>query len=333
VVILKSQMKLIAEDAQVSIATVSRVLNGKDSTSVETRERVMRSVEKLGYKPNMIARSLRTRKSFVLGLIIPSITNPFFTNIARAVEDIALQSGYVVTIFSSDQNLEKEKHCLEFMCNRMVDGALVAVADQFKSNLDLLANSEIPVVLIDRCLENASFDRVMVDTYGGTYRAVEYLLQRGYHRIGMIAGPQNVSTAVDKALGYKQALADHNLPLEENLLLYGDYTEESGVALGRHFLSQPQPPDAVIVSNNLMTLGLYRVIKEYGLRIPHEIALVGFDDIQWSSLVTPPITMVDQPTYELGKKAIEFLLERIAGNTEKPRKHILRTQMVIRGSA
>lgn len=329
---MASQMKLIAEDAQVSIATVSRVLNGKDSTTAEIRERVMRSVEKLGYQPNMIARSLRMRKSFVLGLIIPNITNPFFANIARAVEDIALQSGYVVTIFSSDQNLVKEKHYTEFMCNRMVDGAVVAVADQFSSNLDQLANTEIPVVLIDRHLENSTFDRVMVDTFGATYRAVEYLIERGYKRIGMIAGPQNVSTAVDKARGYQQAIVDHKMPLEENLLLYGDYTEESGIALGRQILCQPNHPDALIVSNNLMTLGIYRVIKEYGLRIPHEIALIGFDDIHWSSLVTPPITMIDQPTYELGQKAIEFLLDRIAGNTQEPRTHILRTQLIIRGS-
>jgi LacI family transcriptional regulator len=190
----------------------------------------------------------------------------------------------------------------------------------------------IPVVLIDRYLEKSSFDRVMVDTYGGTYRAVEYLLQRGYRRIGLIAGPQNVSTAVDKTQGYKQAIIDQKLPLDETLLLYGDYTEESGIALGRQILSQPVPPDALIVSNNLMTLGVYRVIKEYGLRIPHEIALIGFDDIQWTSLVTPPITMIDQPTYELGQKAIEFLLERIAGYSLGPRTHILRTKMIIRGS-
>jgi LacI family transcriptional regulator len=325
-------MKLIAEDAQVSIATVSRVLNGKGSTTPEIRERVMRSVEKLGYQPNMVARSLRMRKSFVLGLIIPNITNPFFTHIARAVEDIALQSGYIVTIFSSDQNLEKEKRYLELMCNRMIDGALVTVADQQKSDLDALVHAEIPIVLIDRHLENALFDRVMVDTYGGTYRAVEYLRERGYQRIGMLAGPQNVSTAVDKVNGYKQALTDYKLPLDEGLLEYGDYTEESGAVIGRQMLSQPRPPDAVIVSNNLMTLGFYRVIKEFGLRIPHEIALIGFDDTNWSSLVTPAITMIDQPTYEMGKKAIEFLLERIAGELHEQRTHILRTKMIIRGS-
>jgi LacI family transcriptional regulator len=299
---------------------------------VEIRERVMRSVEKLGYKPNMIARSLRMRKSFVLGLIIPSITNPFFTNIARAVEDIALQSGYVVTIFSSDQSLSKENLYLDFMCNRRVDGALIAVADQYKSNLDLLVNAEIPIVLIDRLLENSSFDRVMVDTYGGTYRAVEYLLERGYKRIGMIAGPQNVSTAVDKVLGYKKALADQKVELDEDLLLYGDYTEASGLSLGGKILSQSHPPDALIVSNNLMTLGVYRVIKEYGLKIPHEIALVGFDDMTWSTIVVPPITMIEQPTYELGKKAIEFLLNRLAGSSNEPQTHIIRTKMNIRGS-
>jgi LacI family transcriptional regulator len=329
---MPSKMKAIAEDAQVSVATVSRVLSGNGPVSAEVRERVLLTVEKLGYQPNHIARSLRTRKSFVLGLIIPSITNPFFTNIARAIEDTALRAGYVVTVFSSDQNFEKEKRYLELMCNRMVDGAMLVVTDRYSSNLDQLVQTGIPAVLIDRKLENASFDRVMVDTCTGTYRAVEHLLQRGYHRIGMIAGPRNVSTAEDKVRGYLAAFNDHQLPVEEDLLLFGDYTEESGISIGRQFLNQAQPPDAVIVSNNLMTIGFYRVVKEYSLRIPHEIAIIGFDDTSWASLVTPPITMIDQPTYELGKVAVEFLLERINGLAVEPRTHYLRTKMLIRGS-
>jgi DNA-binding LacI/PurR family transcriptional regulator len=329
---MPSKMRSIAEDAQVSTATVSRVLSGIGPVSVEMRERVMTSVKKLGYQPNVIARSLRMRKTFTIGLIIPTITNPFFTNIARAVEDTALKAGYVVTVFSSDQSRSKEERYLELLCTRMVDGALVAVTDRKQSSLDALVKTGIPVVLIDRQVDHFSFDRVMVDTYEGTYRAVEFLLQRGYRRIGLIAGPQNVSTAVDKLNGYTQALRDHNLPFAEQYIFYGDYTEESGINLGREMLRQSQPPDAVIVSNNLMTIGFFRVIKELGLRIPHEIALVGFDDMSWASLVTPPITMIDQPMYELGKTAVECLLDRIGGNSCQPRTHVLHTKMVIRGS-
>lgn len=329
---MPSKIKAIAKDAQVSIATVSRVLNGRTAVTEEMRNRVLHSVKKLGYQPNLIARSLRTRKTFVLGLLIPSITNPFFTNIARAVEDEALQAGYVVTIFSSDQSMMKEQRYLELMCNRMVDGALLAVCDTEKSDLNLLVQHETPVVLIDRQYKNGTFDRITIDTNDGAYRAVEHLVERGYRRIAMIAGPSNVSTATDKVLGYKRGLADHHLPMDESLLLYGDYTETGGITLGRMLLNQPQPPDAVIVANNLMTIGVYRVIKEYGLRIPHEIALIGFDDISWASLVTPPVTMIDQPTYELGKTATQHLLERIAGVSCEPRIKVLRTNMIIRGS-
>lgn len=330
---MSSKIKSIAEDAQVSTATVSRVLNGSTNVSPEMQTRVLRSIDKLGYQPNLIARSLRTNKTYVLGLVIPNITNPFFTNIARAVEDVALQAGYVVTIFSSDQSITKEKRYLELMCNRMVNGALVAVCDSEKSDLSLLVQNNIPVVLIDRQLKDATFDRVMVDTNDGAYRAVEYLFKRGYRRIGMIAGPQNVSTAVDKVIGYQRAISEHNLPLEDSLLVFGDYTEKSGIELGRQIFSQPQRPDAVIISNNLMTVGCYRVIQEYGFRIPHEIAIIGFDDINWASLVTPPVTIIDQPTYELGQSAIQFLLERIAGISCEPRRKVLRTSMLIRGSA
>lgn len=330
---MTSQIKSIAKDARVSVATVSRVLNGNPTVTEEMRTRVLNSVEKLGYQPNMIARSLRTRKSFVLGLIIPSITNPFFTDIARAVEDVALQAGYVVTILSSDQKVSKEQRYIEVLTNRMVDGILITVCDREKSNLDLLARTQTPVVLVDRLVDNSSFDRVAVDTEMGAYRAVEFLLERGYRRIGMIAGLHNVSTAEDKVRGYLRALADHNLPQEPDLLVKGDYTEDSGYKIGKQLLGLQKPPDAVIVSNNLMTIGFYRVIKEYGLRIPHEIALIGFDDMNWASLVSPPITMIAQPTYEVGKTAIEFLLERISGISCEPRTKILRTNMLVRGSA
>ena len=327
------KIKDIADDAQVSIATVSRVLNGSPTVHEELRARVLASVEKLGYQPNMVARSLRIRKTMVLGVIIPTIVNPFFTDIVRGVEDVASRAGYVVTVHSSDNDLAKERRYLNVLRNRKVDGVLIAVAHQQESNLGPLVESGVPVVLVDRCLDGAPLDSVTVDTRQGAYLAVELLIQRGYKRIGFLGGPPSVSTANDKLAGYRAALQDYGLPADEGLILSGDYTEASGRELGRRLINLPGRPDAVLVANNLMTLGFFTVVREYGLRVPHEIAFIGFDDRQWAWLVTPPITMIEQPTYELGHIATQMLLERVTGEYAGEERHqILRTKLLIRGS-
>ncbi len=326
------QIRDIAADAQVSAATVSRVLNGSHIVDDNLRLRVLASVEKLGYQPNMVARSLRTHKSFVLGVIIPSITNPFFTAVARAVEDAALEAGYAVTICSSDQDLAKERRYLEVLRNRMVDGALVAVADMDASDLTPLTQSGMPVVLVDRCLQGVTLDSVIVDTRQGAYMAVEHLINRGYRRIGMVGGPLGVSTAASKLEGFHQALADRGMPIDEDIVLTGDYTEASGYELGRTLLDMRTPPDAVLAANNQMTLGFFRLVRERGLRVPQEIAFIGFDDAPWASLVVPPVTVVDQPMYELGKRATQMLLERIDGRRQEIRHDVLPTRLIMRGS-
>ncbi len=330
------KIKDIAEDAGVSIATVSRVLNDSQPVSKELRERVMSSVQRLGYRPNVLARGLRLKRTFVIGVIVPNIRNAYFTDIVRAVEDVALEAGFVVTVVSSDQDLDKERRYVDVLRNRLVDGALVAVADRHRSDLSPLIDSQVPVVLIDRRLEACgACDSVTVDVRQGAYVAVQHLIQRGYERIGMISGPLSVSTAADKLAGYRQALADSGRPVDESLIYMGDYTEDSGSRLARAMLRAPVPPQAVLVANNMMTLGFVRVVKEYGLRVPHDIAFISFDDSAWASLVTPPVTLVDQPTYELGKAAMEILLDRIDGEPDgddEPRHIVLRPSLILRGS-
>lgn len=327
-------MKDIARDSRVSVATVSRVLNGSATVREELRARVLASVEKLGYQPNMVARSLRMRRTMVLGVIIPNILNPFFTDIVRGVEDAALKAGYVVTVLSSDQSLVKERRYLQLLRNRMVDGVLIAVAHRWESDLSPLVERGLPVVLVDRSLEGCAFDRVTVDTWRGAYLATELLIQRGYRRIAFLGGPSSVSTATDKLAGYRAALEQYGMQADERLVMEGDYTEASGRDLGRRFLDMPDRPDAVLVANNLMTLGFYTIVREYGLRVPHEIAFVGFDDRPWAALAVPPITTIDQPTYDLGRTATEMLLARVSGEVAgEPRQVVLPCKLVIRGSA
>lgn len=327
------KIKDIAADAGVSIATVSRVLNGSQTVAAALRARVMASVQRMGYHPNMVARSLRTRKSFVLGVIIPTIANPFFTDIVQGIEHAASSAGYITTILSSDQDLAKEHRNLQVLHDRRVDGVLIAVADRQASDLSQLTNAGVPVVLVDRRLDGAQLDSVTVDTRRGAYSAVEFLVQRGYKRIGLLGGPSTVSTAADKLDGYRAALEDNGIVLDQTLVLLGDYTEASGRDLGRRLLSMAHPPEAVLVANNVMTLGFFTVVREYGLRVPHELAFIGFDDRPWSSLVMPPITMVDQPTYDLGRLATETLLERIIGDgADGWKNQLLRTKLIVRSS-
>ena len=326
------QIKDIAVDAGVSAATVSRVLNGSRAVNEDLRLRVLASVDRLGYQPNVVARSLRTGKSFVLGVIIPSITNPFFTYVARAVEDAALAAGYAATICSSDQDLDKERRYMDVLRNRMVDGVLIVVADMQRSDLTPLEQNGMPIVLVDRRLECDSCDSVTVDTQRGAYHAVEHLLSVGYRRIALLGGPTGVSTALSKERGYRQALLDHGFPLNESLIVSGEYTEPQGYALGQTLLDLPQPPDAVLVANNQMTLGFVRLLRERGLRVPQEIAFIGFDDAPWASLVVPPVTVIDQPTYDLGRRATELLLERIEGRRQETSHVVLPTRLILRGS-
>jgi len=323
----------IARNAGVSAATVSRVLNGRSTVSEELRERVLTAVAKLGYEPNLLARGLRTRRTYVLGLVIPNIANSYFTDIARAAEDVALRAGYVVIVCSSDGDLGKEQRSLDVFRNRMVDGVMVAVADWQRSSLSALIDSEVPVVLIDRCLDGAALDSVTVDVRRGAYSAVSLLAERGYRRIAMLGGPANISTAAEKLEGYREAMRDYGLPITEEQLVAGDYTEAAGLDLGRRLLSLAEPPEAVLVANNLMTQGFCAAVRESGVRVPHDVAFVGFDDSAWASLVVPPVTVVDQPTYELGKTATEMLLQRVNGEClDVPRHVVLRTRLIIRGS-
>lgn len=329
---MASKLRDIAAEAGVSVATVSRVLSGVRPVSPELRVRVLAAVENRGYRPNVVARSLRTRKTFVIGVIIPSIVNPFFTAVVRAIEDVALQAGYAVTISSSDQDVAKETRHLEIFRTRMVDAILATVADTHRSDLAPLLQSNMPVVLVDRLLAGAQLDTVTVNTTRGACNAVTYLLERGYKRIAILGGPPNVSTAVDKLQGYLDALHNHGVPVDTDLIVSGDYSEASGASLGRVLLDLPHPPDAILAANNQMTLGLFTILQERGMRLPQEIGLIGFDDARWTAIARPPITVVDQPTYELGRVATQLLLERIRNSNGGPRHEVLNTRLIVRGS-
>ncbi len=326
-------MKDIADDVGVSTATVSRVLNGKGPVSEEVKSAVLASVDRLGYRPNVIGRSLRLSRTFVIGVLIPDISNPFFGEMVRAIEDRALDAGYAVMTCSSGEDLVREQRYVEVMLDRSVDGVLVAVTDSFSSDLAPLIETETPIVLIDRILESMPLDSITIDNEGAAELAVSYLISRGYKRIGVVAGPERVSTATGRLAGCQRALAARGFPLSESYLFSGDYLEESGLAAGRELIRMQNPPDAVLVTNNLMTLGFFRAVVEAGWRVPHDLAIIGFDDSDWASLATPTLTVVDQSPYEMGARAVKLLLDRLrADGMVEPRRTTIPVRLIRRGS-
>lgn len=329
-----SSLTDVAKRAQVSIATVSRVINNSDKVVPKTRDLVNRAMLELGYRPNRVARRLRQKggKRHLLGLIIPDIQNPFFAELARGVEDVAYANDFAVMLCNSDENQKKEQFYLDVMCAESVDGIILPPLSETDPAVLRLVASGLPIVTVDRSLTHAGMDKVEVDNRRGAYEATEYLLQRGHRSIGLITGRTDVSTSRERRLGYEQALAAHHLPLQPGLIRSGDFKQASGRALADELLGLPTPPTALFVLNNLMAVGALEAIHKRGLKIPKEIALIGFDDLPWAEALDPPLTVVRQPAYEVGQSAAELLLKRL-GDPKRPETHLkLRPQLIIRSS-
>jgi LacI family transcriptional regulator len=323
----------VAAAAGVSPATVSRVLNLKEDVHADLRRRVLAAVTDLGYRRNGPARSLRTRAAMVLGIIISDITNPFFTAMVRGVEDTAQVAGYSVVLANADEDVAKEARYLEVAAAEQMAGVLLSPASSQLTNIDILSERGIPVVTIDRRLPAAAVDSVTVNNHQAAREAAEHLIGQGCHRIGFVAGPVQTTTGASRLAGYRAALRAAGRPPEPGLTAFGDFRTEGGYTATRKLLQLRPPPDGLLISNNLMTVGGMQAIVEAGLDVPGDIAVVGFDDANWATALRPPLTVVTQPTYEIGQTATELLLRRIGGERFAPRRVVLRAQLVARGSS
>lgn len=323
-------IKDVAEAAGVSTATVSRVLSNGLHVRPEVRERVLLAIEQLGYRPNLVARSLRSQQSSTIGLILSDISNPFFSSLSRAVEDAAYEQGFNVVLCNTDENPEKEASYLNLMRDTNVAGAIIAPTRQTTTTL---INSELPfpTVIVDRSIPNGDIDVVMLDNVDAAYRLTTHLIEQGYQRIAALCS--DMSTGLERQLGYEKALRAHGLAPRAEYVKYVAPKIETGYAATLKMLDLSQPPDALFTVNSLLAAGALRAIRERNLVIPDEIALVTFDETTWADLVQPAITLISQPTYEMGKAAAELLLQRIANPARPTRQVILKGQLVIRGSS
>ncbi|MCB0192628.1 MAG: LacI family DNA-binding transcriptional regulator [Anaerolineae bacterium] len=324
-------IKDVAENAGVSIATVSRVLANKPHVRPEVRQRVLTAVQELNYRPNLIARSLRAKKSNTIGLIVADIQNPFFTALSRAVEDVAYEQGMSLFLCNTDEDADKEAIYLELMRDKHVAGIIISPTRETSDAFFEMLKWNIPMVVIDRQVDDVEVDTVLIDNTESAYRLTEHLIADGHRRIGAMFGLGS-STGRHRREGFLQALQDHGLEAAPELVVDVNAREEDGYQTTQQFLSLPEPPNAILTSSGLLSAGAFRALRESKLTIPDDIGFASFDETGWATLVDPPITVVRQPTYEIGQKATDLLLERIKAPSRSVREIILKGQLIVRAS-
>jgi LacI family transcriptional regulator len=323
----------VARAAGVSTATVSRVLNNHPQVDPRLAATVLQAVKDLGYRPNRVARSLRTRRNRVWALIISDVrTGPFFGDLVRGVEDVAYGAGYSLFLCNTDEDPGKEAAYVELAVAENVGGVILTPSGP-RTDLSLLVDLGIPVVLADRTLATQQADSVLVDNVTGACEAVSHLLAGGYKHIACITGPLTTTTGYQRHVGYCKALEMAGLALDESLVRVADFRELGGQLAMQDLLDQLERPDAVFVANHLMTIGVLQAIAQAKLDIPTDIAVVSFDDMPWAHLLKPPLTAIAQPAYDIGVESARLLLSRLEGYTGAARAVTLLPTLHVRGSS
>ncbi|MET9472824.1 LacI family DNA-binding transcriptional regulator [Streptomyces sp. NPDC002917] len=325
-----ASIKDVAAEAGVSVATVSRVLNSHPSVSPDARARVLAAVDTLGYRPNAVARSLRTDQTRTLGLIISDVLNPYFTALARSVEEAARALGYSVIIGNADERPELQDHHIRTLLDRRIDGLLVSPTDGGSPQILDAARGGTPMVFVDRWIPGVDVPVVRADGCPAVRDLVAHLHRLGHRRLAIIAGPAATTTGSERVEAFRDALGEHGLPLPDTYIGQGDFQADSGRRATERFLALPEPPDAVFAADNLMALGALDAIRARGLRVPQDIALAAFDDIPWFVHTDPPITAIAQPTGDLGRAAVRALVDVIEGRP--PQSVTLSAHLVVRRS-
>jgi LacI family transcriptional regulator len=318
-----STIKDVARLAGVSPMTVSRVINRSGYASQEARARVERAVTELGFVPNALARHLRLKRTRTLALVISDITNPFFTTIARGVEDIAAAHDFAVMFCNTDESDAEELAYLQMLIQRRIDGVLLVPASDSGKSLRLLRAHRVPVVVLDRRVSSPRVDEVRSDSEAGAYQLVRHLIDLGHRRIAMLTGHRNISTSVDRAAGYQRALAEHGIAPDDRSVLYEGFGVEAGYRMACQILDLHPRPTALFAANNFIAFGAIRALREQGLHIPEAMSLVAFDDLPDDWLIDPFLTVVDQRAYEMGERGAELILDRVAGVGRPARQSII----------
>lgn len=323
----------IAKMAGVSTATVSRVINNERYVSPKTREKVQRVLLETGFIPNANASSLTKKRTNTIAVVVPDLTNPFFTEIIRGIEEQAAARKIAVIVSNTDEDLDKERRALRFLREKRVDALIIASAAKYGKHITSCVSEDTPIVLLDRQPKGLKADLVRSDDHRGAQMLVDYLVGSGHRKIGFIKGKDGISTAKLRLEGYLQALEKQGLEPDEELIVQGDFKQEGGREGMLKLLALASPPSCVITSNNLEAIGALTAIRQRGLSVPEDISLVCFDDLELASQVYPFLTVVAQPVRTMGSVAAQLVLERLDGKAQKPREVVMQMALLERRSA
>jgi LacI family transcriptional regulator len=326
-------LKEVAQLANVSTATVSNVINNTKFVSEEVKKQVFDAMGALNYRPNEIAKSLRLQQSKLIGILISDIANGFISTVVKGIENTLSEKGYNVLLCSTDSNIEKEKKYLNLLMGKRIDGLIISSSAGTGEHYNDLLNANVPLVFLNRCPDHFPSNMVMTNNIQGAYMATEHLIKHSYRKIAVVTGPLHFSTGRDRFIGYQRALEDYGIPFKQEYVFEGNFDVESGHNLTEKILESNLEADAIFISNNSMSLGAYKYIKEKGLKIPEDIAIYGYDDPEWADVVDPPLSSIKQPAYELGVYAAQNIINTISGTSSESREIIyLNPEMVIRNS-
>jgi LacI family transcriptional regulator len=320
----------VAKRAGVAPITVSRVVNNSGYVSEETRRRVEAAIEELNYIPNALGPSLRSKRTQTLALVITDITNPFWTTVARGVEDAANARGYHIIIGNTDESVEKQDDYLMFLSMKQVDGFLVVPVSSYIP--ETLTKRRVPFVVLDRKVSGAQVDSVRCDSTDGAYQLTKHLLDLGHNHISIITGRHDHSTAFDRVQGAIQAFEQRGLR-ERPQVFWGEFGQETGYKYTKHVLGSDPRPTAIFATNNFIAIGVMRALRESIVRVPQDISLIAFDDLPAPIMVDPFLTVAVQPAYEMGRRATDLLLDRLNdGGPEGCQEIVLPVEIVVRNS-
>ncbi|TLS39084.1 catabolite control protein A [Pseudalkalibacillus caeni] len=298
----------VAKEASVSMATVSRVVNGNPNVKPATRKKVLEAIERLGYRPNAVARGLASKKTTTVGVIIPDISSIFFAELARGIEDIATMYKYNIILSNSDQNKEKEIHLLNTLLGKQVDGIVFMGGKVTEEHIEEFKRAPVPIVLAATMDENREIPSVNIDYEQAVYDAISHLIEKGHKKIGFVTGPlEDPINGEQKFVGYRRAHEDAGLKINENYVSVADYTYDSGMEAMDNFLGLDDRPTAVFVGTDEMALGVIHAVQDKGLSVPEDFEVIGFDNTRLATMVRPTLSTVVQPMYDIGAVAMRLL--------------------------
>lgn len=321
----------VANAAGVSVATVSRVLNNHPSVSSKTREKVQKVIRELNYQPNLLGRSLRRSETKMILVLLQNISNPFYSKVVKGIEDIGYKNGYHIMLCNTDSDPAKEHVYLKLLKNRLVDGAVFlapVLTDQELTNI----GENYCVVQCCEYKEHAQVPSVSIDNVAAAYKATYHLISLGHKRIGFINGNSGLISESLREEGYKKALCDSGIEFDPHLVRYDSYGYRGGLRATKEFLSMEDPPTAIFAVSDIIAIGAIKEAKESGLRVPKDLAVVGFDDTGIAAMYDPALTTISQPRYDLGRVTMEILMERIRNNNIDHKRIFLEHNLVVRES-